>query len=155
MLNGFADSLGVELEMVVHDDFNQMLPMLTNEKAHIAAAALTITDARKKIIRFSPSYQEIHQQIVYRLGTVPPKDVADLVGRQLEVVRGGSHAERLTALKDNHPDLEWTEIDDQSTEELLQSVSEGLLELTVADSNIVAITRQYYPELRVALTLGK
>lgn len=154
MLNGFADSLGVELEMVIHD-FNEILPTPTNEKAHIAAAGLTITDARKRIIRFSPPYQDIHQQVVYRLGTVPPKDVADLVGRQLEVVRGSSHAERLTALKDNHPALEWTEIDGQSTEELLQTVSEGLLELTVADSNIVAITRQYYPELRVAFTLGE
>lgn len=154
MLNGFADSLGVELEIVIHD-FNEILPTPTNEKAHIAAAGLTITDARKKIIRFSPPYQDINQQVVYRLGTVPPKDVADLVGRQLEVVRGSSHAERLTALKGNHPALEWTEIDGQSTEELLQTVSEGLLELTVADSNIVAITRQYYPELRVAFILGE
>lgn len=154
MLNGFADSLGVELEVVIHD-FNEILPTLTNEKAHIAAAGLTITDARKKIIRFSPPYQDIHQQVVYRLGTVPPQDVADLAGRQLEVVRGSSHAERLTALKDNHPALEWTEIDGQSTEELLQTVSEGLLELTVADSNIVAITRQHYPKLRVAFTLGE
>ena len=129
--------------------------MLTNEEAHIAAAGLTITGARKKIIRFSPPYQDTHQQVVYRLGTVPPKGVADLVGRQLEVVSGSSHAERLTALRNDHPELEWVEIESQSTEELLQTVSEGLLELTVADSNIVAITRQYYPDLRVAFNLGE
>ncbi|MEE8266149.1 MAG: membrane-bound lytic murein transglycosylase MltF [Acidiferrobacterales bacterium] len=155
MLNGFAQSLGTKLEIIVSDDFNQILSMLTNEEAHIAAAGLTITDTRKKSIRFSPPYQDIHQQVVYRLGTVPPKNVADLVGRQLEVVRGSSHAERLTVLKDDHPGLEWTEIEGQSTEELLQIVSEGLLELTVADSNIVAITRQYHPELRVAFNLGE
>lgn len=155
MLNDFADSLDTKLEIILFDDFNEMLPMLTNGEAHIAAAGLTITNARKKIIRFSPPYQDIHQQVVYRLGTVPPKDVADLVGRQVEVMRGSSHAERLTALKDDHPALEWIEIEGQSTEELLQTVSEGLLELTVADSNIVAIARQYYPELRVAFTLGE
>lgn len=155
MLKRFANSLGTKLEIIVTDDFNQILSMLINKEAHIAAAGITVTDARKQIVRFSPPYQDIQQQVVYRLGTVPPENIADLVGRQLEVVSGSSQAERLTALKNDHPELEWTEIQGQSTEEVLQTVSQGLLELTVADSNIVAITRQYYPELRVAFDLGE
>ena len=44
---------------------------------------------------------------------------------------------------------------DKETEDLLQSVWEGLLELTIADSNTVTINRQYFPELQVAFEIQK
>ena len=34
-------------------------------------------------------------------------------------------------------------------------VWEGLLEITIADSNIVALNRQFFPELQVAFDLQK
>ncbi len=155
MLKGFSNSLKVELELVVSDRLGDILPILGRNEVHIAAAGLSITDARKNIVRFAPPYQQIEQQIVYRLGTEPPKRVEDLIDRQLEVVKGSSYAERLLALRRVHPELRWTEVSDQSTEDLLQLVWEGLLELTIADSNIIALVRQYYPELRVAFSLGE
>lgn len=155
MLKPLADSLKVELEMVTPGKFSDILPMLAKNEAHIAAAGLTITDARKKIVRFGPPYQEIRQQVVYRLGTEPPKQVEDLIGRQLEVIRGTSYAERLSVLKEEYPELEWNEVEGHSPEDLLQLVWEGLLELTIADSNIIGITRQYYPELRVGFAIDE
>ncbi|MFQ6021188.1 MAG: membrane-bound lytic murein transglycosylase MltF [Acidiferrobacterales bacterium] len=155
MLKGLAKSLRVDLEMVVPERLSDILPMVVRNEAHMAAAGLSITDARKKLVRFAPPYQQIQQQVVYRLGTEPPKSVEDLIGRQLEVVRSSSYAERLAMLKRDYPELTWTEVEDQSTEDLLQLVWEGLLELTIADSNIFAVTRQYYPELRVAFSLDE
>ncbi|MFQ5938170.1 MAG: membrane-bound lytic murein transglycosylase MltF, partial [Acidiferrobacterales bacterium] len=128
------------------------LAMLARHEAQMVAG-FTVTETRKKIVRFGAPYQLVDQHVVHRLGTIPVRRIEDLIGRQLEVERGSSHAELLSTLKRQHPGLKWTETDDYSTEDLLYLVSKGLLEFTIADAHVVAIARQHYPELRVAFSL--
>ncbi len=155
LAKAFADDLGVELKIVVADKFNDVIPMLINAKADMAAAGLTITETRRKLVKFTKSYQEIRQQVVYRLGTTRPTGPQDLVGRQIEVHSGTSYVERLNELKQKYPNLKWIESEDKQTEELLQMVWEGLLEITIADSHIVVLNRQFFPELQVAFNIQK
>ncbi len=152
LVKSFADYLGVKPRFIVAEKFSNIIPRLLNGDADIAAAGITVTEARSKLIQFGPPYEEIRQQVVYRLGTDRPANVEALVGRQIEVQAGTSYVERLNELKQEYPQLKWTEVD-KETEELLQVVWEGLLEITIADSNIVAINRQYFPELQVAFSL--
>jgi len=46
-------------------------------------------------------------------------------------------------------------VDNIDTEELLEKVGAGEIDCTVADSNIVAINRRYYPELSVRFNLSR
>jgi membrane-bound lytic murein transglycosylase F len=154
MVRGLADSLNVDLELRIVNDVSEIAPMVARGHAHLAAG-LSITEARQQLVRFGQPYQRVHAQVVYRLGTEPPRNVSELAGRQIEVAHGSSYAERLRVLVREHPGLRWSEVKHESTEELLQLVWDGLLELTIADSNIVAIVRQYYPELRVAFSLDQ
>ncbi len=151
MAKGFADSLRVKLE-VVPTPLGDIVPQLARGKAHMATG-LPVTAEGEQAVRFGPGYQQLQQQVIYRLGTEPPASVEDLIGRQIEVVRGSSHAEQLRALRQQYPDLDWTEIDEPNADELLRMVWAGLVELTIADSNLVALARRYYPELRVAFSL--
>ncbi len=153
LTRAFADHLGVKLRMVVAAKFTDVLPRLANGEADMAAAGITATESRRWQVRFTPPYQEIRQQVVYRLGSTRPADVPDLIGRQIEVHIGTSYVERLETLKRDYPALEWIETEEYETEALLQMVWEGLLDLTVADSNIVALNRQFFPELQVAFAL--
>ena len=155
LAKAFADSLGVKLKIVVAERFADVLPQLAEGKADMAAAGLTITERRRDRFKFTQPYQEIRQQVVYRQGTLKPGGVEGLIGRQIEVHTGTSYAERLKELQQQHPALKWVEVEDKETEGLLQLVWEGLLEITIADSNIVALNRQYFPELQVAFDLQK
>lgn len=155
LAKAFADHLGVRLRLTVADKFADILPRLANGEADIAAAGLTVTDSFRWQVKFTPPYQDIRQQVVYRLGTPRPASVQDLVGHQVEVYAGSGYAEHLAALKQQYPALEWSESDEHETETLLQMVWEGLLEITIADSNIVALNRQFFPELQVAFDLQK
>ena len=155
LARAFAEALGVELKMKVEEHFGTVLPKVAGGKADLAAAGITVTESRKSLVRFSPPYQEIRQQVVYRRGNERPRNVKDLIGRDITIVAGTSFAERLRALKAQYPALEWTEVDDQSPEELLVEVWEGLTEITIADSNLVALVRKYYPELQVAFHIQK
>lgn len=154
LVKGFADYLGVNPRFIVVPKFSDILPRFLKGEGDMAAAGITVTEARARLVRFGPPYQEIQQQVVYRLGTPRPANFQALIGRQIEVQAGTSYVERLNEFKLEYPELKWTEVD-RETEELLVTVWEGLLELTIADSNILTINRQYFPDLQVAFTLPK
>jgi membrane-bound lytic murein transglycosylase F len=155
LAKAFADDLGVELRVVAVDKYSDVIPRLLNGEADFAAANLTDTEQRRRLVRFTPSYQQIRQQVVYRQGSQRPTRVEDLIGREIEIHAGTRYAERLNELKASHPQLSWIEAEDRRPEEQLQLVWEGLLDLTIADSNIVALNRQYFPELQVAFDIQK
>jgi membrane-bound lytic murein transglycosylase F len=149
----FADYLDVNLRFVVADKFSDVIPLLTKKEADFAAAGLAVTEARQKRIKFTSPYQEIQQQVIYRLGSHRPTNIDGLAGRQIEVHSGTRYAERLQSLKRSYPGLNWAETTDKQTTELLQLVWEGLLEITIADSHIVSLNRQYFPELQIAFNI--
>lgn len=151
---GFADHLGVKLKLREPDTLSQILQDIRAGRADMAAAGLTVTDERRQLLNFSSSYQQITPQLVYRIGTRSPRNLDDLQG-SLEVVADSSHAERLRALQEEYPDMSFQENHDLENEQLLSLVWDQVIDYTVADSNEVAISRRFYPELRVAFDISK
>ncbi len=149
----FADSLGVDLTLEVTDNFASLIPRLLRGDAHIAAAGFTITEQRRQVLKFSRPFEQIHQQAVYLRGSKRPRRVEDLLGRHIEVVAGSSASERLAELKVHHPDLRWAETSGKDAEELLADVWAGRLEVTITDSQTVALVQQHHPQIKVAFVL--
>jgi len=154
LLKRFADELGVKLVITVPDNFNDILEKIRKGDAQIAAAGLTVTREREKLVRFSPPYQTITQEVVYNANKQRPASLDKLDGT-IEVIAHSSHSERLTELQKRHQNLDWVENQDADSTELLSLVSEGLIDYTVADSNEVAINRRFYPELKVAFDISE
>lgn len=155
LAKAFADQLGVKLRVITADKYADVLPRLLNGEADFAAANITETDPRRPLVKMTPPFQHVRQQVVYRHGSKRPTDVKDLIGREIEIQAGTRHAERLSELKRTYPELQWIEAVDRRPEEHLQLVWEGLLDLTIADSIVVALNRQYFPELQVAFDIQK
>ena len=153
LARAFADSLGVSLEVVVADQFSEIIPEVLARRVDFAAAGLTITEERNQHGMFTEPYQAIKQQVVYRSGTRRPKSSAGLVGRQIVVTSGSSHVDRLSKLKSEHPELDWQESDTETPETLLIKVWNNEIELTLADSNIISVVRQFHPQLHTAFSL--
>lgn len=155
MLSAFAEELGVELVIRDVHDLNQMFTRLDNPEdgAHMAAAGLTVTSERREQVRFTPSYFEVRQQVIYRLGEERPRRVSDLVGNKVAVIAGSAHAEELRKLSQRHPGLEWEEVSDADAMELVEMVNEGKYHYAVVDSNAYAIHRGLYPNTYVAFNL--
>lgn len=150
----FAAELGVNLNMFTADNFNQILPVLHQGRADIAAAGLSITNTRKQDFWFGPPYLEITPQVVYRFGKPRPRSAEDLQGSLLKVVAGTSHAEALSRLAAEYPGLSFDEQPDVDADELIYLVSTEDLDFTIADSTDVALNQRYYPEIRAAFDLG-
>lgn len=153
MVKMFADELGVELTLLVPDSLGDLLEQLKNNTVHIAAAGLTITKEREKMFQFGPAYQEITEQLVYNIANRRPKDLSKLDG-SLEVVANSSHEETLRNLKESVTDLNWKSNSEVETEELLQMVSDNIIEYTIADSNDLSLNQRFLINLRAAFDLG-
>ena len=79
LISRFANELDVKLKIIIPESFNQIIPMIVNGDAHLAAAGLTITDLRKQAVKFAPPYQEITQKLVYRMGiNKRPRSIEDI-----------------------------------------------------------------------------
>ncbi len=145
----FAEELGVELTLVIPETFDDLLEQISSNRVHIAAAGLTITKDREKIFQFGPAYQEITEQLVYNIANRRPRNLAKLDGT-LEVVANSSHEERLKYLTEVIPDLSWKANHEMESEELLQMVSDNIIEYTIADSNELSLNQRFLINLRVA-----
>jgi len=149
LAKAFADYLGVKLVCVVTHNFKQMIPSLLRGEADLITAGFTVTEQRRRKVAFGPAYMEVQQQVVGRLGGPSPENVDDLIGNPLWVNAGTSYEERLGQLKQQYPGLSWMPVSGYETEEILEMVWQGIVPLTIADSNIIAVNRRYYPQLRI------
>ncbi|HHJ4328352.1 TPA: membrane-bound lytic murein transglycosylase MltF, partial [Klebsiella pneumoniae] len=103
---------------------------------------------------FSRPYLEVTPQVIYRNGQRRPSRPTELVGRRLLVLQGSSHAEQLAGLQQQLPELQFEASNDVEVVDLLRMVDEGQLDLTLIDSNELAMNQVYFPNVRVAFDLG-
>ncbi|WP_100642184.1 membrane-bound lytic murein transglycosylase MltF [Alteromonas facilis] len=151
LAKGFADYLGVELEIYPYYSIDDLFPQLANNHIDIVAAGITMTASRQELFNFGPAYQDVSQKLVFLQGNLRPRSVEQLDG-ELLVVQGSSHAE--TLLRSALPEtLSWRQTDERDAEELLELVAQGELDYTVADSNILALVRRRYPQISIGFTL--
>lgn len=157
LISSFAKYHNIPFKIEIVDSISDVLQWINEGKAHLAAAGLTDTEERRQQgFVFGPEYYKVQQQVVCRRDHgVLPKNIADLVGKNIHVIAGSSYVERLQQLQLQYPNLKWQEVDDMGTEQLLQRVWLKQIDCTVADSNIVSINRRYYPELLVAFPISE
>lgn len=144
-----------QLRFVLVNSISDVIPSLLKNKAHIAAANLTVTHLRQHLVLFAPAYQETQQQLIFNNEiNKKPKNLAELIDKKLAVPEGTSYAEQLTELQQENPVLQWQALKRTNTELLLEEVADGVLDYTVADSHLVAVMQNYYPQLQVAQSIS-
>ncbi len=150
----FAKELGVKVKFLIANQFDQIIPTVLHHQAHFAAAGLTVTPERERVLRFGPAYQTVREEVVYNTDAERPRKIQDLIGKRIEVVAGSSYVETLKQLSKQYPGIAWREVSALESEELLQRLDAGDVDIVIADSNVVDIAQNFYPNLGVAFTLG-
>ncbi|WP_366515007.1 membrane-bound lytic murein transglycosylase MltF [Solimonas terrae] len=154
LAKAFADQLGVKLELVVAANPPAAVEMVRAGVVHMAAASITETAGRKKLVRFSRPLLKVVPELVYRLGQPRPENLGDLHG-VLRVVKDSTPVETLQSLQaSRYPQLKWAETNEDVAEELLYQVSQGTLDYTIVNSDLLEINQRYYPNLRTAFTVS-
>lgn len=153
----FARHLGVTPRFIVAESVDEVLSLVAKGQVDMAAASITRTPEREKRFVFGPAYAHVSQQVVCN-NKNKPRGVDDLPQvSELVVGAGTSYDALLGRLAQQHPKLElhWKTLADVSTEQLLAQVADYRIGCTLADSNIVAINRRYYPSLLMMFNISE
>ena len=154
LVKRFADHLGVELKIETADNIEQLYDRLNVENGPVlAAAGLVPSPARLASFRFSDPYLDVASQIIYHQKDKRPKQTQHLIGKSLLALKGSIHEEHLQQIQKDYPELRYEVSDQVETVDLLRMVDERQINLTIVNSNQVAMNQVYFPNIRVAFTI--
>jgi membrane-bound lytic murein transglycosylase MltF len=132
--------------------FEQLIPRLLAGEGDIVAAGLTITPERAALVDFTAPYlPEVSKILITAAGVTGIETLEDLAGRTVHVASARSYGGHLRALSERleaqgMAPIEVIEVDPHlETEDLLQLVNAGMIELTVADDHIGQIWADSLP----------
>jgi len=155
MLELFAKEHNLRLKVIASGRFSEIIPSVSNRVAHLAAAGLSVTGEREERVEFGPKYMTVRKTVAYNTDGPRPRKLEDLVGKRGAVLRGSSSAAALRAEAENIAGLKWKEFNEPDVDKLLDLLSDGDLDYVVADSNVVELTRNFYPNISAAFSFGK
>jgi len=156
MAEDFALSHGLIPELVIVNNFSELIPALAAGKGDIIINNLTINDQRRKKISFSVPVTHVREQVITRKDDDSINLVSDLSGKKVMVNRDSTFWHSLMWLKKNkYPDIEILEIPDNvALDQLLDRLVDGEFDATILDSNRVEINRGYRDDFKVAVNFS-
>ena len=136
---------------------DQLIPGLLEGRGDIAAANLTITPVRKKLVNFSdPLSKNVREIIVTGPSAAAIATLDDLSGRTIHVRRSSSYYESLARLnisfqKAGKPQVKLVPADENlEDEDLLEMVNAGLLPMVVIDAHKATFWAQIFEGWKTA-----
>ncbi len=159
LLQRFADDIGVELRIKIISGVEESIDMLNKGEGDVIAFPLTITDERTQYVHFSTPLFTTTQVLVQR----KPDSVnqlirlhADLIGKEVHVMKNSSFKERLQRLSEEIGG-QIVIVEDSAgaeTESLIRQVALGEIPLTVTDQTFAMINANTYPNLDISTVIS-
>jgi membrane-bound lytic murein transglycosylase F len=150
----FAEEIGCRLQVVVPPRADLLVPWLLGGRGDLVAASMTVTEERRRRVRFTRPYNWIGQVVVARSHD-PISERAGLLGREVAVRPSSAYFDTLNAIQ---PEIEFAILaapEELATENIIARVASGEYDLTVSDSNILEIELTYRDDVREAFHLGE
>lgn len=168
LLKEFANEIGVDLEIIIIEDLDAANKMLNNGEGDLIACNYTVTNERAKEIDFSMPYMRTSQVLVQRkpdnwekmtaaeINAKLLNDPTDLAGKTINVWDKSTYYQRLLNLQQEIGDTIYiqSETGEVSSEDLIENVSEGLIDYTVVEQNVAQINSQFLDNIDIHLEVS-
>lgn len=157
LMHEFAKRNNVKLEIIVADTFEDMTRLLLEGKGDIIAAGLSRTEERKQNpdMAFSIRYKRVDELLVSHKDAAPINALTDLKGRSITVRKSSAFWNNAQKLAKDYGVLVNSAEETVSTEMLIGQVADQTIDLTIADSNLVSIEKQFRDDIVTPLTLNE
>ena len=168
LLKLLADHLKVGLKIKVTSGIERAIEQLNSGEGDIIAFPLAITKSLKSSVAFTYPHFNAYQVLVQRkpdnwrrltLDQVNEnliRNPVDLIGKEIHVIAGTSHAMRLKNLSEELGGdiLIREDTINSESESLVRKVALGEIPYTVADHTLAHVNTSYYPNLDVQTVLS-
>ncbi len=135
---------------------DRLLADLVEGRGDIAAANLTITPERQKLVDFSmPTYPGVSELVITGPGAPGIESLDDLVSKGVHIRRSSSYFEHLSALnekrkKEGKPEIPVDEADERLEDyDLLDMVNVGVIPTVIVDSHKAKLWGQIFDRIKV------
>lgn len=156
IIKRFADDIGVKLNIIVADNITNLSQMLLDSVGDIIVYNMPITgDSKSQLLYCGP--ERISHQVVIQSDKNPITDVTELVGKDVYVERGSKYEERINNLNNELGggiNIHCINRDTIVTEDLIEMVSNGEIEYTLADEPLARLNRTYYNNIDIYLSVS-
>jgi membrane-bound lytic murein transglycosylase F len=168
ILKEFANELGVTLEIKIVNNLDDLTEMLNDGEGDIIACNYTVTRDRNKNIDYSIPFLRTPQVLIQRKPEgweqLTPtqiekqllRDPSKLAHREIHVWKNSSYYQRLINLQDEIGDTIYIKEEDGliGTEEMIEMVSEGLIDYTVTEENIARVNQRFFDNIDFKTSLS-
>jgi membrane-bound lytic murein transglycosylase F len=155
LAKAFSSYLGVRLK-VVTANWDELYTKLRSGEGDFIAANLSFPTRREPMVELSVPYLVVEHQVVIHKDNSEIRKPEDLRGRIIYVRRGSAYEDTLKELRrDKRWDIRIRRYEDMPTEELIKMVGDKQIGITVSDSHIAMLNRRYYPDTRIAFSIGR
>lgn len=168
LLKRLAEDLGVELELKVSRNLDDLLIELKKGSVDIVAHGLAITQERKKEVAFAEYLYITEQVLVQRkpegwrqmtldeIQNAMVTDPIELIGDTISVRKNSSYFKRIKNLSKEIGGEIFidTLLGNFATDEIIKMVADGTIKYTLADKNLASINASYFPNLDVEVPLS-
>lgn len=141
-----ANRLALKAVFISVAEQDDLIDQLNDGHGDVIVGSLAITAGRSKKIGFSRPIRFVDQLLVVRSSDSSIQSLADLAGREVTVREGSSYAEALENARVKGLRIRVAP-EDVQTFELLQRLSRGAEQITVADSDLFSAARVFAPNL--------
>jgi membrane-bound lytic murein transglycosylase F len=168
LLSLFAKSLNVELRLEIIPSLEGSFKKLNSGLGDIMAYNLSVTKERKNFMDFTVAHNFVRQVLVQRkpanwrdmklheIEEALIRNPIDLEGKEIHVRKGSAFTTRLGHLSEEigADILVIEEYGELETEALVEMVSVGSIEYTVADEDVALVNARYYPNIDVRTAIS-
>jgi len=160
LIRDFAEYSGLNVEIIVNNDFNSITDNLLAGKYDIVALNLPVNNNYSKYISFTQplmSFKPVLVQLKPASEADEKKYISDinqLNGKTVIVKKGSAYVQRLKNLsEENNLSIDIVEVP-ESDEQLIRFVATGEVDYVVCDNNLAKVNQKYFPQLDVSLEIG-
>jgi len=168
ILQEFAKEIGVELEVKIVSNLDDLIPQLNNKDGDIIASNYTVTGERLKIIDFSTPFIQSPQVLIQKKPDgwqkMKPEDLqkklisdpSELAGKTVDVWLNSSYYQRLKHLQEEIGDSIHIQGVDGMTgsDELVELVSQGIIDYTVVEENVAKVNARFYDNIDISTQIS-
>ncbi len=168
VLKEFANELGVELEIKIVNNLDELTQLINDGEGDVIACNYAVTRERSRLVEFSVPIMRTNQVLIqrkprgwekmkqYEIKEKLLTDPSQLIDKKVTVWKNSSYYQRLLHLQDEIGDtiLIQHKNGETSAEELIEMVSEGMIDYTVTEANLARINLRFYDNLDASLSLS-
>ncbi len=154
LANLFAQKIGMKAKFVLYANREQIEDAVIHHKVHFGAAGLTIPPDGSPDLVYGPTYFGVIPRLVYNSSGPKPSGFESLSGKRIACIADPAIREIVSSLKQKYPDVDFSEMKTESSDELLSSLSDGTTDYAIAYSNQIDIAAHFYPNIATAFDLA-